>query len=48
MPSIGAELQTVLDLAPQYTRTLGTVMRARDEACRHLQDALREVLAARL
>jgi hypothetical protein len=46
MASIGAELQKVLDLAPEYTRAASPSMRARDEACRRLQNELRRVLAA--
>jgi len=46
MMSIGVELQKVLDLAPEYTRVPSPSMRARDEACRRLQDELRKVLAA--
>src|SRR5258708_6409844 len=45
MASIGAELQTVLDLAPDYTRVASPTMRARDEACRRLRDELRKMLA---
>lgn len=44
MASIDAELQNVLDLAPEYTRVRSPSMRARDEACRHLQGGLRKVL----
>lgn len=44
MVSIGVELQKVLDLAPEYTRVPSPSMRARDEACRRLQDELRKVL----
>jgi hypothetical protein len=43
---IGAELQNVLDLAPEFTRVPSPSMRARDEACRRLQDELRKVLVA--
>jgi hypothetical protein len=46
MASIGAELQAVLDLAPGYARDANPAMRARDDACKRLQDTLREVLAA--
>jgi hypothetical protein len=46
MASIGAELQNVLDLAPEYTRVSSPSMRARDDACRRLQDELRKVLAS--
>jgi hypothetical protein len=44
--SIGAELQKVLELAPEYSRVPSPAMRARDEACRRLQGELRVVLAA--
>jgi MrcB-like, N-terminal domain/Domain of unknown function (DUF3883) len=46
MALIGAELQTVLDLASGYVRDASPAMRARDDALKRLQDALREVLAA--
>jgi hypothetical protein len=46
MALIGAYLQEVLDLAPEYSRVASPAMRARDEACRRLQGTLREVLAA--
>src|SRR5262245_45444811 len=46
MASIGVELQKVLDLAPEYTRAASPSMRARDEACRRLQDEFRKLLAA--
>jgi len=45
MALIGADLQKVLDLAPDYTRVPSPSMRARDEACRRLQGELREMLA---
>jgi hypothetical protein len=45
MALIGAELQRLLDLAPEYTRAASSSMRARDEACGRLQAELREVLA---
>jgi hypothetical protein len=45
MASIGAELQTVLGLAPEYTRVASPTMRAPDEACRRLRDELRKMLA---
>lgn len=46
MALIGAELQTVLDLAPGYARDSSPAMQARDDACKRLQDALRKALAA--
>jgi hypothetical protein len=42
---IGAELQGVLDLAPQYTRAASPAMRARDEACTRLKRELEQALA---
>jgi hypothetical protein len=46
MASIRAELQRVLDLAPEYTRATSPSMHARDEACRRLRGELRKVLAS--
>jgi hypothetical protein len=43
--AIGAELQEVLDLAPEYSRVPSASMRARDEVCRRLQAELRKTLA---
>jgi hypothetical protein len=43
--SIGAELQKVLDLAPEYTRARSPSMQARDEACGRLQTGLKKALA---
>jgi hypothetical protein len=42
---IGAELQEVLDLAPEYTRITSPAMRARDEACTRLKSELEQALA---
>jgi hypothetical protein len=46
MASIGADLQEVLDLAPEYSRVASPAMRARDEACARLQGELRAALTA--
>lgn len=44
MPSIGADLKRIMELAPLSSRLSSPAMRARDEACGSLQRELREAL----
>ncbi|HLI77292.1 MAG TPA: DUF3578 domain-containing protein [Acidobacteriaceae bacterium] len=48
MTSIGADLQRVMDIAPEYSRVGSPSMWARDEACMSLREELKVVLATML